>query len=227
MFKRISLVAALAAAFAVGVVPAAAQNTAPAKASPAEIASAKAYAAGLIEAAGAGDLFVNRTDSGVAAVTHLRSGLSCLIPEGPDNQVHIFATSIARGDDVACIMNEGEVSLTSYATRYPDGMNTRSIVTNAVSGIRQRWPDAVAYKGELFSATMGDAPVPETAAFEVEVGGKRMFTMVLGVQSGEWSFKVRITGPMEDAEALSMQGAVTMAYIQMKQAQAQAATGAQ
>lgn len=214
MFARLTVIATLAFA------PMAAAQTPPEPAaSPEQIAAATARADDRIAAAEAGGIFVNKTDSAVAEVEHVASGLRCLLGEEAEDRIHIFPSAslgIPRGDDVACINRDDATGMdvTVYATRYPGGMTVDGIMSGAISGIRQRWPDAVPYTGELTSATVEGLTTPATAAFKIRVEGQEMLTMVIGAQEGDWSFKIRITGPYQDAMAVSLYGSIAMAYVQ-------------
>ncbi len=215
MLARLVFLAALAAA-----PMAAAQDAAP-PASAEQIATASAIANRIIADAGAQGVFVNKTDSAVAQVEHVVSGMRCLMSDNPANRVHIFPTAAAgipRGDDVACITRDDatDMDVTIYATRYPGGgMTTDGILVGAVNGLRQRWPDALPYEGELTSATIEGLTPPASAAFKVRVDGAEKLTMVIGAQEGDWSFKVRITGPYAEAMAVSLYGSISMAYVQL------------
>ena len=189
-------------------------------ATPEQISAATARANRLIDAANAQGIFVNKTDSGIAQVEHVASGMRCLLDENPANRLHIFPSTgadMTRGDDVSCVIRDDatDTDITIYATRYPGGMSTEGIMAGAVSGIRQRWPDAIAYEGELTTATLEGHAAPAVAAFQIQFEGKQMLTLALGVQEGDWSFKVRITGPFEEAMGVSLYGAITMTYVQM------------
>lgn len=215
MLARLVFLAALA------VAPmAAAQDVGP-PASAEQIAAARAIADRIIADAGAEGVFVNKTDSAVAQVEHVASGMRCLMDDNPANRVHIFPTTTAgipRGDDVSCITRDDatDMDVTIYATRYPGGgMTTDGIVAGAVNGIRQRWPDAAPYEGELTSATVEGLTPPASAAFKVQLDGIEKLTMAIGAQEGAWSFKVRITGPYAEAMAVSLYGSISMAYVQM------------
>lgn len=214
MLARLIFIAALAFA-----PMAMAQDAAP-TASPEEIAAASARADRIIADAGAQGVFVNKTESAVAQVEHVASGMRCLMGENPANRIHIFPTAgmgIPRGDDVACITRDEavDIDLTIYATRYPDGMTTDGIMGGAVNGIRQRWPDALPYQGELTSATVEGLTPPASAAFKIRLDGQDKLTMAIGAQEGAWSFKIRITGPYAEAMAVSLYGSISMAHVQM------------
>lgn len=215
MLARLVFLAALA------VAPVAAAQDAAPPASPEQIAAARAVADRIIADAGAEGVFVNKTDGASPLVEHVASGMRCLMDDNPASRVHIFPTSTAgipRGDDVACINRDDatDTDVTVYATRYPGGgMTTDGIVAGAVSGIRQRWPDAVPYEGELTAATVEGLTTPVSAAFKIRLDGAEKLTMAIGAQEGEWSFKVRITGPYADAMGVSLFGSISMAYVQM------------
>lgn len=214
MLARLTFIAALALA------PAAMAQEAEPTASPEEIAAASARADRIIADADAQGVFVNKTDGAIAQVQHVASGMRCLMGANPANRIHIFPTAsmgIPRGDDVACITRdeEADVDLTLYATRYPGGMTIDGIMSGAVSGIRQRWPDAAPYQGELTSVTVEGLTTPAAAAFKIRLDNEDKVTMAMGAQEGAWSFKARVTGPYADAMAVSLYGSMSMAHVQM------------
>ena len=214
MLARLTFIAALALAPV-----AVAQDAAPSP-SPEQIAAASALADRIIAASDAQGIFVNKTDSDVAQIEHAASGMRCLMDDNPGNRLHIFPTGgagIPRGDDVACIFrNDGmETDITLYATRYSGGATTNDIVDSAVSGIRQRWPDAVPYEGSVALSSVEGLASPAYGAFKIRLNDAEKLTMVIGAQQGDWSLKVRATGPYADAMAVSMEAAVLIAYAQI------------
>ena len=198
--------------------PAAWAQTSAAEPTAEQIAQARERADELIAAAEAVGVFANKTDSAVPQVEHLPSGMRCLLGDDPATRLHIFpimGSGVPRGEDVVCITREGDITISVYATRYPGGMDTHSIVANAIGGIRQAWPDAVPYEGQIATLNVEGDAAPQSAAFKVDVNGSQMLTMVLGSQIEDWSFKVRITGPYDDAVAVSLRGAIAMAFVHM------------
>lgn len=214
MLARLTFIAALAFA----PMAAAQETTTPPSAE--EIAAARALADRVIAAAEAQGIFVNKTDDNVAQVEHVASGMRCIISDDAADRLHIFPTGAAgipRGGDVACISHNAELGTdtTLYATHYPERPTTREIVVSAVEGIRQRWPDAAPYQESLALANVQGFAPTEHAAFKIRHDGVDKLTMVVGAQEGDWSLKVRATGPYEDAMTLSLQAAMLMAYAQM------------
>ncbi|RZJ31832.1 MAG: hypothetical protein EON85_02725 [Brevundimonas sp.] len=213
MLARLIFIAALTFA------PVAVAQDVTSSASPEQIATARAAADRLIAAADAEGIFVNKTDSATIQVEHVASGMRCLMGDSPGNRLHIFpvgGAGIPRGDDVACIIrNDGmDTDITLYATRYSPPATTNDIVVAAVSGIRQRWPDAVPYEASVAIASVEGRASPAHAAFKVRLNDEEKLTMVIGAQEGDWSLKVRVTGPYTDAMAVSLEGSVIMAYAQ-------------
>lgn len=219
MIARLIFTAALAAA------PMAAAQTPPPAiateipASPEDIAEASAYADKLIETANAGAFFVNKTDSAVPEVEHVASGMRCLFSKNDYARILIFPErddGIPLGYDVGCSSREEALAVetTSYATRYRPLPSEGAVVADAVRAIRNRWPDAIPFDGAL--AIMGrEGQQPEFAAFKVTTPNGPMLTMVLVEHVGEWGFKVRATGPFDDAMLVSVAGGLIMSTIQM------------
>lgn len=218
MIARLVFIAALAAA------PMAAAQTPPPviatelPASPEEIADASAYADKLIGAADASAFFVNKTDSAVPEVQHVASGMRCVFSKNDSARILIFPArndSIPLGYDVGCSSREDSLAVetTSYATRYRPLPSEDAVVANSVNAIRNRWPDAISFDGSL--AIVGqEGQQPEYAAFKVMTPDGPMLTMVLVEHIGEWGFKVRATGPFDDAMLVSVVGGLIMSNIQ-------------
>ena len=215
MLVRFILAAALAPASAAQTPPV----TVPAV-SPEEIAAAKARADQIIADADAASLFANTTTGGVAHVTHLASGMVCLFGREGADRIHIFPTGaggMPRGDDVGCVSTDERsgTEITTYASRFrplPDAATVLRVTENA---IRQRWPDARPYEGQLVDMTVQGAAVPERSAFVIENGDDRYLTMTLIAHVGDWSYKVRATGPLDEAQEVGFHAALAMANIQM------------
>lgn len=216
MLARLTLIAALACGSA------AAAQTAPAvpTVTPEQAADARARADRIIADAGAEGLFVNTTTDGVAHVTHVASGMVCLFDREGEDRILIFPTGpggMPRGDDVGCVSidERGGVETTTYASRFRPLPEAGELLRAANTAIRRRWPDAVPYDGELVSMTMEGVVAPATSAFTVPGGEAGLFTMTLISNAGEWSYKVRITGPAAEAREVSFQGALAMINIQL------------
>lgn len=206
MFARLTFVALLA----LTPLPAAAQ-TAPQTAATAEqIAAASAHADRLIAAAGAQDLFVNKTDSEVPTVRHVRSGLTCeftghdardvirLYPQQPGGP--------PRGDDVGCGTWIGRTYVSLFATRYPTPESEQALMQSAVFALQQSWPHARPYEGPLEFFLLDGQTEPLIAAFDVELEGRASRSIILLQKLDEWAFKARATGPASDNSVNELSG---------------------
>lgn len=185
---------------------AAAQEAPAEKATPQEIAEAKALADRLIADAGAAGVFVNATeDDGLARATHVASGMTCTFDGGPEDRIHIFPGN-PRGDDVGCISRDEalDIDLTLYATRYRPMPGQDQVLAGARQAIENRWPDAEAYTGPLPTMTMEGQQPTVSAAYKIQLDGEHKLTMVLVSHRGEWSFKARSTGPYEEPTAVAL-----------------------
>lgn len=204
MLARLVFVGAL-----LGATAAVAQAPADGGAAPTaqDIARARALADRLIAEADAAGLFVNTTDGDVARVTHVASGMTCMFEDNEASRIHIFdssAVGLPRGDDVGCISRTLDIDLTLYATRYRPLPSEQRIMADAVNAIRQRWPDAAGFEGDLVTISVGNDEPPLMAAFNVETDGGPSLTMALVSNIGEWGYKARTTGPAEDPMMLSL-----------------------
>lgn len=200
--KRITMTAAIWL-----IAGAAAAQEAPAgKATPQEVAEARARADQLIADANAAGIFVNTTDDdGMAQATHVASGLTCSFDGGPEDRIHIFPGT-PRGDDVGCISRDEalDIDLTLYATRYRPMPGQADVLASAQQAIENRWPDAEVYSAALPSMTIEGQEPTDSAAYKIQLGGEHKLTMVLVSHRGEWSFKARSTGPYDEPMAVAM-----------------------
>lgn len=207
MIGKMVLVTALLAATAV-----AAQE--PGKgATPDEIVAAKAIADRIIEAADAGGVFINTTDSAMAEVTHVASGMVCVFDGGPEDRISIFPTqggNIPRGEDVGCVSRDEavDIDITLYATRYRPLPSEEMILASAQQAIENRWPDAKVYDGDLARMSFEGQGPTLLAAYRVRLDGEDKLTMALVSHRDGWGFKARATGPFEDAMAVSLYAGV-------------------
>ena len=205
--KRISMAAAiwLAAGAATAQEPPAGP-----KATPQEIAEARARADRLIADADAAGIFVNATDDdGLARATHVASGMTCSFDGGPEDRVHIFPGT-PRGDDVGCVSRDEalDIDLTLYATRYRPMPSQAAVLAGAQQAIENRWPDAEAYTAGLPSMTLEGQPPTSSAAYKIELNGEHKLTLVLVSHRGEWSFKARATGPYDEPMGVALYSGV-------------------
>lgn len=185
----------------------------------AEITDARARADELILNAGAEGIFANKTTGRVPTVEHLASGMRCLFSDSANDRIMIFPDQndgVPRGDDVGCTSREESllIDATTYATRYRPLPSEETVINDAVSAIRNRWPDAIPFDGALATTSIGDWPAPKYAAFKVTIPDGPMLTMALVLHVGEWGYKVRATGRFEDAMLVSVYAGVIMANIQ-------------
>lgn len=217
MIERLTLVLALL------VAPVAVAQATP-EASPAppqQIAQARALADRLIEEAGARGIFVNKTEDAVATVLHPASGMRCYF-DGVDDRIVVFpqqSDAVPRGDDVGCIVRHEDLSIdtTTYATRYRPLPSEEAVLADAVSAIRNRWPDATPFDGILASTTAGGFGTPKQAAFKITTPEGPMLTLVVVAHVGDWGYKVRATGPFADPMLVSVTAGMLMANLQTGQ----------
>jgi hypothetical protein len=215
MIGRLIFIAALAAASA-----ASAQETAaPPPATAEQVAQARATADRLIREAGAETIFVNKTDSALPQVEHVASGMRCLFNGNAHDRILIFPVqtdSVPRGDDVGCVTKEESLRIdtTTYATRYRPLPTEAAAMGDAVRAIRARWPDAAPYEEGLVSMGSDRIEPPLTAAFKVNTPDGPMLTLALIDHLNGWAYKVRATGPLEDAMLTSLYAGTMMAVIQ-------------
>lgn len=201
-----TLILTVAMAFAVAT-PAFSQDTSgdrPATAE--EIAQARRQADAVIAQAQASDLFVNVTNDATPTAKHSNSGLVCMFSGDTRDRILLFPVSsgIPRGNDVGCGSWLGDTEFTLYATRYSERYSAEQIIRDAVDAILQRFPDARPYQGTLSMASRDDMDTPLAAGFDVTVNGQAMLTLVYVVHHGDWSYKLRATGPADDDLLLTL-----------------------
>ena len=175
------------------------------RATPEQVEAARAEADRIIAAAGAGDLFANITGNSFPTVRHRTSGLICHFRGSPEvDRILIFPNS-PRGDDVGCTTRDANiwVETTYYATRYTPMPTEAAILDDAMAAIRNRFPSARPFEGELSSAST-DGVTPVSAALVVETNMGTLFTMATVEHQDGWSFKARTTGPLEKAEQVNL-----------------------
>jgi len=202
MFARLMFVTALMVA-----TPLAAQEARPAppRATQEQVAVAKAEADRLIAAAGAGDVFVNITGNAIPTVRHPASGLICHFRGSPETDRILIFPNSTRGDDVGCATRDPSVwvETTWYATRYTPMPSEEAILSDAMAAIRNRFPSAQPFEGEISSAEIeGVTPISDGLVVETNMG--TLFTMATVEHQDGWSFKARASGPLEKAAAVSL-----------------------
>lgn len=204
--KRISMAAAI---WLIAGAAAAQEPPAEPKATPQEIAEARARADRLIADADAAGIFVNATDDGMARATHVASGMTCSFDGGPEDRIHIFPGT-PRGDDVGCISRDEalDIDLTLYATRYRPLPGQDEVLAGARQAIENRWPDAEAYTASLPSMTVEGQQPTGSAAYKIQLNGAHKLTLVLVSHRGEWSFKARATGPYDEPMGVALYSGV-------------------
>ena len=179
-----------------------------------EIAEAHQIADMLIKGDDVSPYFTNITDNGVPTVRHTRSGLVCMFGGLDGSRVVTFPAQggAEPGDDVGCLSRDVTLGLdlTVYATRYVDEVSAEEVLAAAAYGIEQRFQGAKPYEGDLAIATVEGMDSPLAAAYVYESVAGPMLTMALVSHRDGWSYKVRATGPAEDATVVSLMAGMTL-----------------
>lgn len=197
MLARLTFIAALAFAPV-----ATAQDAAP-PATAEQVAAARAEADRIIATAQAGDLVVNITGNAHPMVRHKASGLICIFNDAPEvNRISIYPGP--RGDDVSCSTKDEPTGAetTVYATRYDPMPTEQEALTYSVRAVKQRFPSARLYEGDLILATT-DTVTPIGSAMVIDTNHGTMFTLVIVEHQGPWAYKLRATGPIDQATAIN------------------------
>ena len=162
---------------------------------------AQAKADAIIADGGAGEFFTNVTTSEtVAAVRHNATGLTCSFPLEGGGRVHVITDIFPWGDDVACTIPMGEVSVNLYATKRP-GMALASELGMASEVIKRRWPKARKHLPASAANPQVQAPIGAahaTSWFTVKDKGRDSIARVSVAVVGGWVIRLRVTGPALD-----------------------------
>ena len=166
------------------------------KASSEDLAAASAEADTLIASTGAPQLFENVSSDGLVKVRHKASGLQCtFVPGLPNNSLMLFDSEAIKNDDVGCNADMGPINFTYYATRYGPDYSAEDAARDALSSIRDTYPDARPYEGS-----------PVRVEFPAGVSSSGFSALLIGppdntryahaatAQIGEWIYKQRMTG---------------------------------
>jgi hypothetical protein len=199
MFANFVLMAVLALA-----PPAVAQDAPSAEA----MAAARDQADRIIAAAEAEGVFENITHDALPRLKHLRSGMTCVFdPGAARNNVHIYPVTPAtpeRGDNVSCGTNFGGAALTTYATHLTPMPSVDDDMRSTIDSIMQAWPDAQGLDGEFQIATADGQEKPAFAAVTfIHPSGQEAASFALISHVETWSFKLRATGLVADAQTLA------------------------
>ena len=167
-----------------------------------EIAAAKAHAEAVLDRSEARPFFVNVTTSDAPTVRHVASGMTCEFTGADDRDTIRFYGPVengpARGDDVSCGTWIGRTYVTLFATRYPEQHSQQALFDDAIDQLVRGWPTAEPFEGPLEILTLEGQQDPLAALFNVDLSGQPSRSLILVRNLGEWSFKVRATGPGTD-----------------------------
>ena len=155
----------------------------------------------------ADDIFRNVSEDGVILLKHPPSGMICQFDtDAARNNVRIYPVREGvrdRGDDVGCGTTPG-MAFTTYATRYRPAVSEETAMAQAISEIEAIW-------SEVKRLDIAAPPALADARFAAYQGrhpnGQALSTVVLIRQSGPWIFKMRASGPPDEAEALARSAA--------------------
>lgn len=160
--------------------------------------SQSAAARAMIDQFGVADLFDAVEDDSIA-VRHRASGLTCHFypEENPRNELLVFTSQLARGEDVGCVSENSVRFVTLYATRHSPPITAEHALTEAEAGIRARFSDARPTPAVLRVSTE-DLPQAHTRHFLITIDGEQWITSALVARSGDWIIKVRYTARAAD-----------------------------
>lgn len=179
-----------------------------------EIAEARQIADMLIKGDDVSPYFTNITDNGVPTVRHSRSGLVCMFSGLDGSRVVSFPAQggTEPGDDVGCLSRDETLGLdlTVYATRYVDEVPAEDVIASAAYAIEQRFEGVKPFEGDLSIVSVEGMDPPLAAAYVYESTAGPMLTMALVSHRDGWSYKVRATGPAEQATVVSLMAGITL-----------------
>lgn len=170
----------------------------------------------LIAAGNAQDVFVPLPGEDARAL-HPASGLVCRFTPGGQNRIVLFDQGMSRGEDVGCDSFGPDLTVTLYATRYPEPTSMQEQIDGAVAAIMQRFDSAEPFTpGTEFHIERDGQPLPEsqTARFHVTLADRGPFyTRVSVAMVGGWVIKMRYTRRAESEASLRAADlAATMAW---------------
>lgn len=164
----------------------------------------------LIAAAGGEALFENISTTRIGVARHSASGMTCLFtPSDPMNLIVVYPLvpgGPLAGDDVSCRTGlEGGVFATVYATRYRQQPTDQELLDHAMADLNGVWTEVQPLPSGYSFQHSRNHPDPMTAAFTGNLQGHRLRSFTLVQNIGDWSFKGRASGPVND-EDVSMVG---------------------
>ena len=163
----------------------------------------------LIAAAGAEALFENISTQSMGVARHRASGMVCLFTPGHRlNLIVVYPTvpgGPAAGDDVSCRSGSDLVFFTVYATRYLVQPSEQERLDHAMADAHGVWTDIAPMDGDVSYQASRNYPEPLIAAFTGRLEGHHLRSLTLVQNVGEWSFKGRASGPVND-ESVFMAG---------------------
>jgi len=129
----------------------------------------------------------------------------CLFaPDDPLNLVVVYPSrpgGPAAGDDVSCRTGVGNSTfVTVYATRYPGGRSQDDLMNQAVTEIIGVWTDVSPLEEQYRVTSPSGHPSPLVYGFVGSMQGSRLRSFILVQNIGEWSFKGRASGPVDDPD---------------------------
>mgnify|MGYP005998735043 CR=1 FL=1 len=173
-----------------------------------EVAAAHQIAEMLIKGDDVRPYFTNITDDGTPMVRHTRSGLVCMFGGMDGSRVAIFPAQggAEPGDDVGCLSRDETLGLdlTIYA------VSAEEVIASAAYAIEQRFEGVKPFEGDLSLVSVEGMDSPLAAAYVYESAVGPMLTMALVAHRDGWSYKVRATGPAEDATVVSLMAGITL-----------------
>jgi len=185
-----------------------------AQAQAASEAEARAHADKIITKSGGAAFFTNITDRDMPTVLHGPSGMVCEFPGADErDNIRLFQAS---GLDVGCSSWIGRTFVTIFATRYDEVYSAEEVMGAAIRAIQRSAPRAEPIDSTFEVRTLPGQKTPLVTVFELEIDGRPVRSLILVQHIGEWSFKVRATGPSGDdsvvelssmAFAIALQGA--------------------
>lgn len=211
MLARAILIAAALLAFPTA---SAAQEAPP---SAQEAAEARALADTIISSNSADAFFVNKTRGAAPIAEHTPSRLSCFFTGSSGDRITIFpdrGNGVPVGRDVGCSTRFSSGNISTYATDFAGSPTIRENFEGAVDAIMDRWPDAKPYAGDIELPGEPGVEPALASAFLVSLDDQNMLTVVLVWDHKEWSYKLRATGPVDEADDLIDVAAALMTRIQ-------------
>jgi hypothetical protein len=184
------------------------------KITPLDAGEMRAQASALIKKGEAGSLFVAGASPGGPIAQHVKSNMICHFePNSPANEIKVFDSGAARGDDVGCATQLNDIKVTVFANRAKGSDALAREQAEANAGVKRQWPSAAPYKGQVVVANDKDRPPLLISRFVVSDGKTQLFVRTAAVRVGDWVFTQKAVAPESSAKAAEYYAEASLTFL--------------